>query len=1172
MAEILTPAQEQAVTDRGGKLLVSAAAGSGKTKVLVDRLLSYITDPLDPCNIDDFLIITFTKAAAAELRSKISQKLTERIALQPESRHLRRQLQRLYLAKISTVHSFCADILRENAYQLDIPSDFRVDDERECKQLKEDVLSDLIQDTYQKLGEDPHIRTFFDSQGYSRDDRAIPEIILKIYESAQCHISPEKWLENSVRQMDYASLTDVSQTPWGQYLLQDLHRTLDHQLEGYDNLIRVATEAGDLDKIASLLSYERSQLEKLRLCKTWDQIIASANIFYDRFPTIRKCSDPERKEDIKELRNGYKAQLKEKLKYFQGTSETVFRQMNGCADAAMGLYKMVLEFSNRYRMKKNQRRVLDFDDLEHKALALLTGQDHKIPTSVAKQIGAGFREIMVDEYQDTNEVQDRIYEVLSADRQNCFMVGDIKQSIYKFRLADPSIFLAKYENYHNLRQQPGQGRRVLLSHNFRSAGPVIQAVNEVFTQCMTKVVGGLDYGVDERLNEGIAHKANDEPEVELLAVDVQAATYEEEASVVADRIAQLLDGTHMVRNGDEFRPIRPQDIAILLRSPKTNLGAFSYALQKRGIRFTTGGGIDLMETEEIITLHSILQVISNPQQDVPLLAVLTSRVFMYTADQLAQMRIKKPTGSIYDALCFQPNDQDQAFLSVLQQLREYSKYATPSEMIRAILSVTRLDSIFGADPDGVSRISNIYAYSQLAVDFESYGQKSIDAFLEHLNALSREGLILPDTISNSDAVTIMSIHKSKGLEFPVVFLCCISKSINERDVTKKVLCDKDLGIGLNCVDMENRIYYPSAAKNAIATKLLNEGLSEEMRILYVAMTRARDRLIMTYADQHLDKHLSDISRQLDLCSRDYMIENAWCLGYWVLMVAMQKTEAGALFAISRQPENCVVSPEPWLIQVISSSDDPQEDIAEICESTSELDPAVISRLQKSLAYRYHYPGATEFPSKQTATQLKGRVKDQEAAEDTQTDNTVYRKWRKPKFVEAASDPTRYGNAVHRLMQYADLSQCQTSAGLSSEMDRLVQERFLSSEERTLIDPSLVVNFLQTWWGRKLIAASNVLREFKFSILDDALEYGCDIPSERILLQGVVDCAIVEEEGIYILDFKTDRIHDSNRDELIRVYSSQVRLYSRAMERIFERKVLQASLYFFRSGEFVQIEL
>jgi len=1169
MADKLTPQQAQAVYDRGGRLLVSAAAGSGKTKVLVDRLMTYLTDANAPADLDEFLIITYTKAAASELRGKIAAKLTERIAASPENRHLQKQMQRLFLTKISTVHGFCGDILREYAYKLDIAADFRVADENECAEIRQTVMTDLLDRAYAEAGNDPDFRAFVDTQGLGRDDRLVPEILLKVYDSARCHLDPEGWLESCLRAAEVSQKQDVSETVWGKYLMEELFSYLDSQIGVLDYFARLASEAEGLEKVVINLNDTLFQLRTLRGCDSWDQIVAKKQIDYGRLTFPRKYADPELAERIKAARNACKKGLERQLQSFADPSGQVLSDLTQTAAGTRGIIALVRRFSKEYDQAKRSRRVLDFGDLEHKTLDLLLGKSRSGATAAAGEISQRFREIMVDEYQDSNQVQDAIFTVLTEKRQNCFMVGDVKQSIYQFRLADPGIFLEKYHRYAYAGEaEPGIGRKVLLSHNFRSGPEVIEAVNHVFEACMSPRVGGLVYGEAEALREGVPHDPLPDQGTALYCIPVREDTYAEEAAFVAEKIQKMLrEGTCVRKNGQLAR-VQPEDIVILLRSPGSVGHHFQRALEARGIRCSAGGGQDLMQTEEIATLRSLLQTVCNPRLDIPLISTLASPAFGFTADDLAAIRAKQKKGSFFEALLQDDSVKTKTFLDILQQLRREARMQPLTRLLESCLRLTRLDSIYAAMPGGEARAANLQTFFSLASDFEAGAQQDLSQFLEHLTALEDKGLISAGS-SAAGCVSIMSIHKSKGLEFPVVFLCGLSRSFNRESMRAQILCDKELGLGLSVADTGKRLRYPTVAKRAIAVRMTADSLSEELRVLYVAMTRARDRLIMTYASEHLASELEDIALRLSSGNRELLCREVVCPGEWVLLSAMQRTEAGELFALGGKPLETSVTAMPWKISVEEAPGIIQS-VSASPEVSRRLPKGAEEQIREGLSFRYPYLPATQAPSKQTATGRKGRVKDAEAAENAGVPKLPRRDWRHPGFAGSTARGKTYGNAVHALMQYIRYEACRTAGDVRAEAERLVKSGHLTREQADMVNCDAVDAFFETPIGRKLSGGTQYLREFKFSILDDGSHYGEGLDGEQVLLQGVVDCALLEEDGITIVDFKTDYVTEDTIAAVADRYRPQLQTYGDALERIYQTKIKAKLLYFFTLDTFVKV--
>ena len=1164
----LTEQQYIASTNRGGNLLVSAAAGSGKTKVLVERLMEYLKDT--GIHLDDFLIITYTKAAAAELRGKIAARLTELIAENPDDRHLQRQMQRLFLAKISTVHGFCSDVVREYAQQLGLGGDFRVADENECAEIREQVLADVLDRAYGEVHENEDFRAFVDTQGLGRDDRLVAEIVLKVYDSAMCHPDPEQWLGKCLSDCEVAEMDDASQTVWGRYLMDEFFSYLDLCIAAMARNVEMAEAEDPGSKAVQNLQVTLVDLQSLRACASWDALAGHRAVDYGRL-TFAKAFDPMTKERIKASREACKKGIENRLVWFTDDSKQVLDDLSQSAAASRGLIDLVRRFRTAFDKAKRSRRCVDFSDLEHLVLDLLWRRDvegNRVPTSTAVELGSRFREIMVDEYQDSNEVQDSIFRALSGSRGNCFMVGDVKQSIYQFRLADPGIFLEKYNRYTPVAEAAaGEGRKVLLSANFRSGPEVIEAVNHVFRSCMCERVGGLEYGADEALNEGLPREPLPNAAVELHCIQVRQDTYTEESDYVARRIRQMIDDGELVRDKDGLRPVRPDDIVILLRSPGSVGADFQRALENQGIRCSAGGGTDLLQTQEIQVLRSILQTISNPRQDIPLLAALASPVFGFTADELAAFRGGQKKCAVFDAMLLDENPRSIAFLQTLAVLRREARMYSIAHLIQKIFELTRMDSIYGARADGEVRKANLQAFYQLAAGYENGSHRDLEQFLEYLDLQEEKGLKVAGE-SAAGAVTIMSIHKSKGLEFPVVFLSNLARKFNLESQRGQVLCHKELGLGLSVADSGKRVRYATVSKRAIVARTAAENLSEEMRVLYVAMTRPQDRLIMTYADRKMDEKLQKLALQMGDGRSERLIREVTCPGDWVLMAALNRRESRNLLDDEELRCQCSLdSDHPWQV-VFGQAPEVAVTAAVAEEEPRKVPEGVAERLKTALAFRYAHEAATMSPSKQTATQRKGRVKDQEAAENAEEPKVLKRTWRRPGFMEPQGKD--YGNAMHAAMQYIHFDRCGTVQGVEQELNRLYLAGFLKEDQRKVLKPWSIAEFFKTDLGRKLLEGTPYVREFKFSILDKGSNFREGLEEEQVLLQGVVDCALLEEDGITVIDFKTDRVTKETASEVAERYRMQVDTYAEALRRIYGKPIKKACLYFFDINDFVDL--
>ncbi len=1157
MAEKLTPQQQMAVSNRGGNLLVSAAAGSGKTKVLVDRLLSYLLDPVDPANIDDFLIITYTKAAASELREKIANKLTEKIAENPGNRHLHRQLQRLYLTTISTVHSFCSEILRQYAYILDLPGDFSVIDERDAIQLQAAAMEQVLDQAYSSDTPDQDFLAFTESQGFHRNDRNIPQLIMDVSSKALCHLQPNVWLEQCIHESAVHGAQDASQTPWGRFLIDDLHEAVELELRTFQRVLDRIEGINGFEKAFLVLGSIVNQLQHLYEADTWDAVISAGKIDYGTLSFSKDAKGSEFAESIKVIKAACKKHLDKKLEVFFNQNEQVMEDLRSSAGAVRGLVHLVQDYQKAYGKLKRTIRALDFSDLEHYTLDLLYGKSRSGITSIAKEIAQRYRQIMVDEYQDSNAIQDAIFEALSKQKHDLFMVGDVKQSIYQFRLADPDIFLGKYNSYQNAENAvAGEGRKVLLSRNFRSGNAVLSAVNDVFFRCMSEKVGGLDYTEEEALVEGIPHAPLPGPEIQLIGLQTKDESNYHEARMVAQRIRKMLDTGCQVRQGESLRPAVPEDFVILLRSPGTQGPEYKAALESYGIPCADDLESNLFEAQEIGVLRSLLAVISNPRQDIPLISVLVSPIFGYSADDLAQLRGTDRIHTIYELLKRSNSEKALYFFKILNQLRKDAKVSTVAGLLERIYLHTSLDRIYAAMPDGNERMQRLEAFYSLAVEHDGRGRGDLEQFLSNLDIMEEKGLSL-QPVQQTNCVRIMSIHKSKGLEYPIVFLCSLSKRFNTKSMEQKVLLDKQLGIGLSCADQDSRICYPSIAKSAIAAKMHRELLSEEMRILYVAMTRPKDRLIMTFSFWKAESSFGDIAARMPYSDPLLLHSTAKSLSSWVLFAALQRIEAGQLFSLSMDPGNACVSDTTWDIQVVSPV--VEESAGGERRSEAITHTVNVMAIQEALRFTYPHESATVTPSKQTATQLKERYKDEEVSENAKKTSYAHL-WRKPSFLSGPTTAAQRGNAVHAVMQYVDFQRCTEPESLRLELKRISDAGMITKDQLEMVDSDRILNLFRSDLGRKMLEAKQLLREFKFSIL--VSPDGDPVCQDQILLQGVVDCALLSEDGIVVIDFKSDKVSDANLAEKNAQYSHQVNAYAQALSRIFQKPILEKWLYYF----------
>ena len=1174
---VLTPQQKMAVENRGGALLVSAAAGSGKTRVLVDRVMGRLCDPDDPKNINDFLIITYTKAAAQELRGKIASAISAALAKKPEDRHLARQLSRIYLTQISTVHAFCANLLRDYAHELGLYPDFRIAEEAECVQWRQQALEQTLSDAYDALEGDPDCRAFLDQLGAGRDDRVAARILQQAYDGVQCHPDPEGWIRQCLSTLEPGQYADMADTPWGAHLMKEFKSTLKEQIDvlkrGIARLSEVAAAERSYGRV-----YEKNleQLLFLDSANTWDEIYQRRITDFGRLSAVRG-EDPETLERLKRPRKQCIDRIKKAQSVFCMPSDEAIQELRQGAPVIRGLFSLLRRFTDHYRAIKQRRRSLDFSDLEHEALRLLYRSDGAL-SAAAWEIRSRYCEVMVDEYQDSNAVQDRIFEAVSNDGLNLFMVGDVKQSIYRFRLADPGIFIEKYRIYRDAEHAAiGEPRRVTLSHNFRSRPQILSAVNDIFNLCMSSSVGGIDYGAAERLYPGIVPASVGSPCVELHCLDTEDKEEGDsrdalEARLAAKRIRALLDEGVPVREGEGLRPVRPQDIVILLRSMRAHAQAYLHALNQVGIEAVSDQSDDILQTTEISVLLSWLQILDNPHQDIPLLSVLLSPVGGFDADQVARVRGACPGGDFYDALVKYTDENGvfSDFLKIFDALREASRQEHVGTLVRMVCEQTGLRDVFSAMPDGAQRLENLRTIYQMSAAFDPDGPGRVHDFLAKIDRLRERGLTGAGT-DNPNAVRIMSIHKSKGLEFPVVIVAGLSTKFNTDDERQAVQLHPELGTGCDVVDLKRRIKYPSIAKQAVLSRLRTERISEEMRVLYVALTRPKDLLIMTYASAHLASTLRDISDQLSPDGPVSLTKRAGCLGHWVLMAALRRGEAGALFDLGSTPEETVISHDPWTIRVWTPDMLPEG--SEIAAEGHMRVPQLPADIEALISYEYPHQPATLAPAKLTATQFKGRNLDEESAEGSPAPRSVEYSLRQPRFLQGQRplSPTEKGNAVHLAMQYIRYERCGSEKEIRQELERLVEEGFLQAQQAKAVAPKKILALFDSELGERILRAPKVVREFKFSILTDASVYDPSLAGEELLLQGVTDCCLLEEDGLCVIDYKTDRVRPGEEEKRAEYYRGQLDAYSLALSRIFERPVKQKCLYFFATDTAVYLD-
>ncbi len=1164
MAEFqATPSQQAAMERRGCSLLVSAGAGSGKTRVLTQRLIERLCDREKPAELDRFLIITFTRAAAAELKSRIAGELNKALAADPENRRLRRQSALCRKAPIGTIHSFCATLLRENCAALALSPAFQVLDEERAGHMKAAALERVLELWYEKPEEHPGFLLLADTVGAGRDDRRLGELVLRLHGKMQSHARPARWAakQKALLERDCA---DAGETPWGRVVLESVGAQADYWSREIDRLMAAVAHEPKLlafytQRLAPTGEGLRELLRALPL--GWDRAAGAARaIEFPRFARIGGNPDPALSAHVKSRRDACKSCVEKMREALSGDSEALLGELRQTAPAMSALLDLCLAFDERYGRDKRRQSLLDFADLEHLAAALLTEEDGS-PTALAREIAGRYDEIMVDEYQDVSPVQELIFRAISHDETNRFLVGDVKQSIYRFRLADPGIFTDKYDRWPpDGKAGPGEARKILLRENFRSRREIIEAVNAVFSRCMSRRLGDLDYDEQAALIFGAGYYRGGVPTPELVLLPAESGDEDgapdktaAEAAYVARRIRALVEAGTPVQTDKGCRPMNYGDIAILMSAANNTGPVYRRVLAAQGVPVAAGQGQGYFRSPEISTALSLLAVLDNPHQDIPLIAALRSPVFGFSADELSAVRGADRDGDFYTALCGAAGTDGKcrAFLERLGALRALTADLSAEELVWELLDGLDLLSVFSAMSDGAQRRANLTALASLAQRYEAGGYKGLHRFVLWLRRLAERGEE-PAAGPGGGAVQILTVHKSKGLEFPVVFLCDAARRFNLSELSETVLVHPELGLGPKLVDLERRVEYPTLARQAVRRQLEKELVSEQMRLLYVALTRAKERLIVTASYKEPEKTLDRLKQGMSSPLPPELLAEHRSFAEWLILAALDDGQEHLRLCLAdgaaREEEAAAPRPE------------------------EDVDEEALAALRQNLSFRYPHAAAESLPSKLTATELKGRSEpDEDAAElAPKRSGGVFRM---PDFTRKDRPLTgaQRGTATHLVLQYMDFAAGGSLEAVRAEIERLRLKKQLSDREAEAVDAAAIVKLFASPLGQRMLRASRREREFKFSLLCPAGDWFPDAGDEEVLLQGVVDCCIEEDGQLTVIDYKTDAVRTEEAvKERAAYYAGQLRAYAGALRRIFNKPVRECVLYFLAASRAVTV--
>lgn len=1157
MAEVrFTESQQDAISARRGTVLVAAAAGSGKTAVLVQRAIERLTDQDHPTNADRLLIVTFTKAAAAEMRARLERRLHDMLRESPGDPHLRRQSILLSQAHIGTVDSFCAEMVREFFHLLDLSPDFKIVSDKQEEELINAAFTEVLSEAF----EEGSVDSLADAFAGERDDRRLMEMVLTLYRFMQSHPFPERWLAEKVA-MYFPAQGEQGLSPWERVILEYAGETAAHCVGLLTRALEECREDEAVEKAyAPALKKDREAfqaMEALVDAGDWDGLSAAAHGFAPaRRGVLRGYEGDPLKDRLESFRDEVKRAGKELAKYLAADRAACAQETARTAPLVKSLQELTLRFSQRYTEKKRAGNFLDYSDLEHQAIRLFLDEDGT-PTAAAREVSSRFDEIMIDEYQDINEVQDSLFRAVSHQGENLFMVGDVKQSIYGFRRAMPEIFLRARRSFQKYdRQRDQYPAAIVLDRNFRSRQEVTSTVNFVFSRLMTQAAGDVDYTGEERLvcGAGYPPKEGCDTELEFIARPSGVSGEEAEGAWIARRIRELVEGGFTVSDKEGERPASYGDFCILLRSANQYAHAYAQELQARGIpaRASVAGGF--FKAPEIGVMLSLLRVIDNPNQDIPLLTVLMSPLYGYSADDVARLRLESRDVPVYISLLRQAEGEDRAS-QVLRDIGQYRTVAAtmPSDaFLNYLYDKTGYPDMVLSMEDGPGRLANLRLLERYARDYEGSGYHGVSGFVRFLDRLRQNDSDLQAAeLSPQDrnAVTVMSIHKSKGLEFPVCIVAGCGRNFVS-DQRAEVLLHPELGLGVKLRDRKLSARFTTTAREAIALETARSSAAEELRVLYVALTRAKEKLILVGSWENPLRTAEKLAMELtEEGPGPYTVRRGKNAAQWLLLCALCHPDGAQLRRETGAPAGCVCREDytPWKID-FSQYQPEQTQQEQVSQPQEDPDPALLQRLQEQVAFVYPHAQAVGIPAKVAASKL--------AAEQAGSREITLSR---PAWLgEQGMTPAERGTALHAFMQFADFAAALENP--EQERDRMVSMALLTPEQGAAVDLARVEKFLQSPLGKRVLQSPQVEKERRFTAVIPAslAQPGTDAPGEEVILQGAVDCTFLEGETLHIIDFKTDRVKDM--EELWDRYAAQLELYGFAMEEVSGRQVGELILY------------
>ncbi|GAB6149401.1 helicase-exonuclease AddAB subunit AddA [Clostridium novyi] len=1230
-----TKEQQQAIDVHGCNLLVSAAAGSGKTAVLVERIIKMITDIKNPVDIDRLLVVTFTNAAASEMKERIGKAIGKELTKHPKSKQLQRQLTLLNRASITTIHSFCLETIRNNFHYIDLDPNFRIGDETETVLLKGEIIEGIFEDLYEPENCTQEFLNLVEFYSSNKDDVALQNIVLNLYDFVMSSKNPKKQLQDMAEQFNVDESYNFGESKWAKVLMDDVELELSGLKDMMEEALKLINDTNGLDAYLEGFTDELLMINDLILnAKTsWDSLYNGlSEVKFGRLKTCRNCEDKKTQEKVKDIRNKVKKQLQDEIKkkITSYSTKEIVTDLRNLYPIMKSLCDLVIEFMDRYSKAKKERGIIDFNDFEHFCLEILGHEE------VALKLRQKYIEILVDEYQDSNYVQEAIINSIARRHEetgnpiNVFMVGDVKQSIYRFRQAKPELFLKKYNSY--LEEENAKERKVNLFKNFRSRKEVLDGVNFIFKQIMSENIGELEYGDDEALYLGadfeqyedkslvggpielnLIEKSKDETKEEESEEEEILSNIQIEARFVAKKINELVNpkiGEPFKVYDNElkaYRNVEYRDIVVLLRSTSNWAPVFTDEMKENLIPAYADVGNGYFETVEIKTILSLLEIIDNPRQDIPLIAVLRSPIASFTPEELIDIRLENKDGDFYGGLLKVASSEDRddnwilfkrkcnSFLEKLNYWREKSIHMPIDEFIWYLYMETGYYGYVGALAGGMQRQANLKILFQRARQYEKTSYKGLFNFINFINRLKvssgdmGSAKILGE---NDNVVRIMSIHKSKGLEFPVVILSALGKNFNMQDLNKRILYHDELGFGPDYIDLDKRIIYETVPKSALKKKIKLESLSEEMRILYVALTRAKEKLILTGAVNDIEKSAKKWSYALE--GEDYKLSQYQVMtgkNYldWICPVIMRHKDGEVLRELAGieifEKVNLLSDESSWKITtdnisgILQNDDETNEIILEDIKEIEDIEESssYYDEINERLNFKYKYIESSKLPTLLTVTELK-RMKNSSMYEDYSRDMYTPKLVKKPMFMEKDKKlkGAEKGTAMHAVMQKINYSEELTIEDINRQMETMVEKEFITKEQADSVEAEKILNFFKSNIGKRLLKAENVRRETPFHMELKSTEIYESLPkeiyeNENIMIQGIIDCYFEEEDGIVLLDYKSDYFKEGQEEAIIKKYKVQIDYYARAIEELTGKVVKEKYLYLFYGDKEVEIK-